>query len=451
MVNLYNELHNDYLEVSAKEFYRDIFPQGELDERDKFTKGKYTAIACEFCNEKKSNGKQLIKRYSITDDLEEIDSLLESENFIIISPISYYGKSRKTENARVMYALGVELDGLRIKESGEQVGYNELKYEFSTGYLPTPNYIVASGNGLHLYYIFEKPLMLFDNVKKSLMNYKREITRKLWNKYTTIYHQEEKIQYESAFQGFRLVGGVSKKKERTKAFRVSEKHVDIEYLNKFVTKENEIEIAYKSELTLAEAKEKYPKWYQDRIVDKKPKGSWIVKRDLYDWWLREIKKKRTVGHRYYCMMILCIYAIKCDISSEELERDCYSLLELFDNDSYEENNRFTEKDIADALQAFEDKTLVTYPINIISKRSGIDIKRNKRNGRKQSEHIKLMNFIRDEINGNRTWYDKSPHTGRKTKEVIIKEWQKNNPKGKPKDCILDTGLNKNTVYKWWNK
>ena len=41
--------------------------------------------------------------------------------------------------------------------------------------------------------------------------------------------------------------------------------------------------------------------------------------------------------------------------------------------------------------------------------------------------------------------------GRKPKQDIVKEWRKNNPTGKPKECITDTGLNKNTVYKWWNR
>ena len=39
--------------------------------------------------------------------------------------------------------------------------------------------------------------------------------------------------------------------------------------------------------------------------------------------------------------------------------------------------------------------------------------------------------------------------GRPTKEHIIKEWQQNNPKGTPKECIEDTNISKNTVYKYW--
>ena len=61
-----------------------------------------------------------------------------------------------------------------------------------------------------------------------------------------------------------------------------------------------------------------------------------------------------------------------------------------------------------------------------------------------------MNFVRDEINGNVKWYNSSPHTGRKSKSELIKEWRKNNPNGKKIDCSRDTGVHINTVYKWWD-
>ena len=38
----------------------------------------------------------------------------------------------------------------------------------------------------------------------------------------------------------------------------------------------------KSRLSLAEAKEKYPDWYERRIVKKERRGRWTVKRDLYE-------------------------------------------------------------------------------------------------------------------------------------------------------------------------
>ena len=58
---------------------------------------------------------------------------------------------------------------------------------------------------------------------------------------------------------------------------------------------------------------------------------------------------------------------------------------------------------------------------------GWEYKPIKRNGRKQAEHIKLMNFVRDEINGNKDWRNKE---GRPTAAQKVRAWQKEHPKEK---------------------
>ena len=451
MVKWVNELSAIYKEVDPKYFYRQIF-QHHLDEKGAFTKGKYVGIACEITKEKKGK-KTVVKRHTITDDLDTIDELLKSENFIIISPISYIGKSRKTENATRMYAFAIEIDDLRVSDDGRPVGLNDLLHHFDIELLPTPNYIICSGNGVHLYYVFEQPLILFDNVKKSLDAFKKALTPYFWNQYVTKDYKIENIQFESPFQGFRMAGGVTKKGDRTRIFEISTHPIAIEELNRYAVKygkkECQIDIAYESELTLAEAKEAYPEWYERRIVNKQKKGTWECKRDLYDWWKRKITEGASVGHRYYCLLMLSIYAIKCgrNVSEEELIEDAYSFLDKFDEMSENEINRFTDEDVMDALQGYYDKDLVTYPINSIVYRSGIPIEKNKRNFRKQKDHVKLMNLIRDEINQNKTW--NKIGNGRKPKKDVVQSWRMEHPSGTPKECIADTGLSKNTVYKWW--
>ncbi len=457
MVNFYDELKSDFREVEPLEFYREIFPVGELDKKGAFTKDKFTGIACEFTNKKKSNGKQLVKRYSITDDLEEIETLLKSDNFIILSPISYIGKARLTDNAKVMYAFAIEIDDIRVDENGRADGYYDLIHQMKNDILPMANYIVASGNGIHLYYLFDKPLLLYPNVKKSLVRFKEYMTPYFWNRYVTTSYKPDDIQNESAFQGFRLAGGVSKKGDRTRVFEISKNRVSIDYLNSFVrgdkAEEYKIDLLYHSRLTLEQAKEKYPEWYQKRVVEKKEKGSWTCKRDLYDWWLRKIKEETTVGHRYYCLMILNIYAIKSGISYDELEQDCLSLLEPFDKMSDKDTNRFTKKDVVDALQSFQDKGLVTYPINSIIFRSGIHIEKNKRNYRNRDVHIKTVNnmrkFRRDEL-GIDEYKNNGRPKGSGTKEQLIKDFLEKHKNENLSVAEIARRLNvsRPTVYKY---
>ena len=71
-------------------------------------------------------------------------------------------------------------------------------------------------------------------------------------------------------------------------------------------------------LTLEEMKEKWPDWFQDRIIDKKPRKYIKFNSALYNWWLKICKgedenKQVKVGYRYYCALALVSFATKCEI------------------------------------------------------------------------------------------------------------------------------------------
>ena len=146
-------------------------------------------------------------------------------------------------------------------------------------------------------------------------------------------------------------------------------------------------------------------------------------------------------------MMLAIYAIKCDIDREELEADCLELMEEFEKLTDREDNHFTEKDVLDALQSFEDKGLITYPVNSIANRSGLVIPKNKRNGLKQKQHLYLARRRKEDMKAIELPM-KAPE-GRPTQEKTVREWQELHPDGRKADCIRETGLAKHTVYKGW--
>lgn len=440
-INEYMQTYFD--EVTPYEFYRGIFAPGELEQNGVYEQGKYNAIAVELIPRKeveKSKSKTNAKRYVITDGLEILDKLLESENFIIVSPISYSGKSRVSNNARYIYAMAIDLDGV-----DEQAYLTDLMHQINNDFLPVPTYMVSSGTGIHLYYQFENPIPCFANVTKQLGILKDALTKRIWNKYTT--SLADKPQIQSLFQGFRLVGGVTKSGSRTRAYETGKK-VSIEYLNDFVADENKVtSIVYKSNLTLNKAKELYPEWYDKRIIQKQKKGTWTCKRDLYDWWLRRLKAEITEGHRFNGIMVLSVYARKCNIDYQELEKDAYDLFDLMESMTVREDNHFTREDIMSALEMYNDN-YITYPIDSIVQRTGIEIKKNKRNYRTRATHIRIVNqtrkFIRDELGEN-----PYKNNGRKTKQDIVIEWRLEHLDGTKADCIRDTGLSKPTVYKWW--
>lgn len=441
MIDLLQAVSSLFDEVDYTDFYRDIFPEGSFERKGIYDDNKPNGIAISI-----ATGAKKAKRFTITDELEEIDDIVNTDDFCLMSPISYIGKSRKSDNARFMYAMAIDLDGVETYEQWgflmQQIEHGEEMTSFVWG-LPCPTYLVCSGTGLHLYYVFEKPIALFKNVVKELEKIKKRLTWQAWTQGASSLH--DNVQYESLFQGFRMVGSITKTGGRCRAFRVGDK-VTLEYLNKFVPEQYRVEsIVYKSNLTLVEAAKKYPEWYQKRIIDKQPRGTWTCKRDVYDWWIRKLKEGAEQGHRYWCIMTLATYAKKCGLEYEEVENDAYGLIPFMNSIGDEP---FTEDDVIKALEAYND-SYITYPIKTIENRTGIHIERNKRNGRKQTVHLmgaRAIQEINDKVNGT-NWREGN---GRKPKNEIVAEWRKNNPNGKKADCKRDTGLSKPTVYKWWD-
>lgn len=426
-------------EIGPLEFYREIFPEGELEKAGEQIEGRYNAVALELLP-KAGENRANVRRYIVNDDLKQLEQLQASENFTIIAPVSYAGKDRTSRNARFIYALAFDLDGVE-----ELHNIRDLFYQIDNQVLPQPTFTVWSGSGLHLYYQFVNPVPCFRNIVVQMQKLKRELTRKIWNRYISSLYESPQI--ESLFQGFRMVGGVTKGGNRTRAFWTG-KSVSVEYLNGFVGPEFQVtQYAYKSRLTLKEAAGKYPEWYQKRVVEKQPRGTWTANRAVYEWWLERIRREASTGHRYYCLMVLAVYAAKCGIDREELERDAFGLVEPLDRLSTEESNRFTRADVLAALEMYN-ADYKLFPIDSITKLTAIHIEKNRRNGRKQAEHVKLMNFIRDEINRNTDWRNKE---GRPSKQKQVEQWQHEHPEGTPRQCIDDTGISKNTVYKHWKK
>lgn len=428
-----------YEEVSYTDFYRDIFPVGSFEQRGVYEDGKYNGIAVAI-----EQGGKRTKRLTVTDDLEAIDDMAASDDFCLMSPISYAGKSRRSSNARFMYALAIDLDGLETLKQWEffveqvERGHEMLRFVWG---IPRPTYLISSGTGIHIYYVFEQPVPMFRNIVEQLEKLKKRLTWQAWTQGASSLH--DKVQYESLFQGFRVVGTITKTGGRCRAFSVGGK-VTVEYLNKFVPEEYRTQdFVYQSDLRLADAKEKYPEWYQRRVVEKRPKKSWTCKKALYDWWIRKLLGGAEQGHRYWCIMTLATYAQKCGVPRETLEEDAYGLIPFMNT----KGDAFTEDDVLHALEAYSD-SYITYPIDTIVVRTGIPIEKNRRNGRKQADHIKLMNFIREEVNGNKNW---RKGNGRPTAERTVLKWRQGHPDGSKKECKDATGLSYPTIRKWWNQ
>ena len=338
---------------------------------------------------------------------------------------------------------------------------NLLK-QFGNGIQLKPTYLVSSGRGVHVYYFLKEPIQLYHNRAEILNKLKEALIKRLWNDTSSLKPYEPDI--TGIYQGFRCVGSQSKlgAEYPVIAFKMSDNRYSLEDIKASIP-DCKIDLSYiykksdkkKSKITLSEAKEKYPKWYQERIIEKKPnkKGLWINKEALYLWWKRRMVNDVKVGGRYFSIIALCAYGLKCNIPDKQIKRDAYGFLEHLESLTDDKDNHFTKQDIADALKTLksDNRLLTTLTTREwLEKQTKVSIPPNKRNYRKQAIHIKYMNMQRafkvelgECTNGGRP-------KGSGTAEDIVKQWRTNNPEGRKVDCLRDTGLSKPTVYKWWN-
>lgn len=436
-----SDVIRDYggVEVTPLEVYSDIFRLGDNEiQRKNESGGEFKANPLGYM--KNAAASKGTYRIMFDDTFEETLTELQQSDFAILNGISYFGRKNTQEHASKMYALIIDLDGV-TDESLKNFFYAAINQDYNI--YPLPNYTILSGSGVHLYYVFEEPVPLYPNIKLQMKELKYALTQRIWNKYTTTQH--EKIQFQGINQGFRVIGGKTKiPGVKVRAFRTNLHPFSIKQLNQYVPEDKRLDqdkLWKESKMTLAAAKKKYPMWYERRVLNQEPKGTWTCKPDLYYWWIRKIKEGAAYGHRYFCIMCLAIYAAKSGISKELLEKDALELLPFMN--SLNAAEPFKESDMYSALECYDER-YKTFPIDDITKLSAIPIQKNKRNGRKQSVHLKIARFTLEAMNEEKG----SALQGRPKKEEVVKSYIAENPGATVSKIAKDLNVSRTTVYKY---
>ena len=107
------KLKNEWLgqffeEVKPKEFYRAVFPEGSFERAGHFEDGKANGIITIVENDKAKNR-------IVFDDLSVIDEVKGAE-FAVMSPVAYSGRNRTAANARWLYGIAIDLDGVEMPQ-----------------------------------------------------------------------------------------------------------------------------------------------------------------------------------------------------------------------------------------------------------------------------------------------------------------------------------------------
>lgn len=472
-------------------FYRDVFPEGFLQERwaegerrSEFD-GKPNAIALKFGPKTRKQlvkGKKVdvpvIERLTVTDDLEGVSALVKAsiaENApVYMAPVSWYGRNNKAANARFLHAFAVDLDGVTPAKLGSVLkqmrnGHDPANEKWVS--MPQASYIVMSGRGLHLYYLLDRPVPLIPAVVPFLQQLKRRLTDVVWTDYTSEDGNEGR-QYQGIYQGFRMPGtttrlnghGVDAKdtnKYEALAFMYAPdgasepRRVTLDYLvdycgirGKEIPGELYRILETKGGRTpIAEAKAKWPEWHERRIVQGEEKKGYDTNRGAYESWLSRIEDEAVVHGRYFAVLALVAYAVKCNVPLKELEKDAYGLVPVLDKLSDEPGNRFTDYDVACALSAYGSNDLRFWKNEYMCRRAKIAPHANKHNGRPQALHLegtRAIQEINDKANGT-CWRDGN---GRKPKRDEIRAYAAEHPDASHAAIAKALGVSRTTVIKW---
>lgn len=486
-------LEETYEEVEPEEFIRELLPAEYLDEYQEIETLKQKAGAGESTHTGKGTGiiKTYIGKKKVTDrstgEEREIDSLRtwylynDYKGFIkarstpgqrkaVVNLCTYFGRYQAGKKAKVSKCFGfaIDLDYVGEKELKNLLGMMDVDL------IPYPTYIVNSGKGVHLYYLFEKPVdVQNEKVESYLDSLKKELIYIIWTAKTS---RDPSIQLSGIKQDMRCPGSWSKLGKdnkvrctyKVRCFRVADR-VDLTYLRDYIDTKNQQELedlaseSSKAPMPLAEAKEKYPAWYEKNraeLENHQPLKHDSFKpqhRGLYLWWRRIItqedarhpKYTTREGNRYHAVWMLFVLAYKAGVAFEDVYSDALWIIPIMNSREHAEDNPFTLEDVESASKGYDIK-YHRISRKYLEEITGIELPSPaiRRNGRSQADHLEIARAIRDikQKQKGTNWRDGN---GRPAKGQQVKEWRETHPEGTKAECIRETGLSKPTVYKWW--
>lgn len=502
---------NGYEPIAPMDFYRAIFPSGELATYtdspralENNTEWKYNAILLENTHERKPctrtnprtgkkerTEKEVWKNHIVLDDLSHIEKAVSqfgsTKSDFFIAPMSYLGRKRTKNRERWIYACIIEVDRPKstvIDGHRKQVGVEQLIHDWTESSIPylMPSACVCSGTGLHLIYLLDRAYPISDKEAQRRWDlFRSRFTKRIWNKTVT----KEAIQIENHCQSFRLVGTRTKKDQLVEAFWLSKKRYTLDELFSVIPydenptrkkgetieqlfarfdkchfppesfmklKKEPMPKLHQADRPLSpklqEAKEKWPEWYQARIVEQQPPkqpGQWTCNRGLYDWFLREAKKDPYVGSRYHRIHALAEFAVKCGISYDELKKDAYELYVQFRE--VNKSEPFAYAEYVKARDEYFSSEAHKSTRKWVEEKTGVEMKPPaKRNGRTKKDHLQRVNSMRKFKHDN---FGDPYGGGRPDKALLVRQWQSAHPGGTKMECHRETGVSRPTIDKWW--
>lgn len=355
-------------------------------------------------------------------------------NDMLVGGCTYFKNWISKKTARDIYTLIIDMDNVYAGLLEDAL--NDDWYTATGRYLPKPTYIVNSGTGLHLYFVFTEPIP----------NYK-STTEQLDKLYRTLAVQQTtnrlflKKQVQWFGQDFRMAGGLNKYEWVNTAFRIGDKW-DADIL---------AEKCGLPDLHFTRYGEPRVKTWRKSQADRGSREGWRSNRAFYDHTYKGCWDKTKEGNRYMSMCALAAIAWKCGVPRDELERDLRALLPKYNRGA---KNLIKEKEVASAMKMYNSKAMLTQR-ETIENWQGWEFKPIKRNGRKRADHLKRARLVQTIDYPDGEWRNKNGRPKGSANKIVPKKelvlgYRTDHPDATVSEVARALQISRTTVYKWWN-
>lgn len=177
---IFNSCDMPFEEAKCEEYIR--WRDNKKNPENQYIEGqpyKYNALVVMHRKGTRRDGEpfEFTKTELVLREGSDVFEMVKGNPFAIMSPITYVGNRASYKNARYIYALAFDLDGVGEKEISDlfyQIGHTDERVK-----RPRPNIIVNSGNGFHLYYLLDKPIPMYRNYIDLLNKLKHGLTYRI--------------------------------------------------------------------------------------------------------------------------------------------------------------------------------------------------------------------------------------------------------------------------------
>lgn len=376
--------------------------------------------------------------YRLMDVDQLMDYQVDRDN-VYVAPASFINGCYSGATCRDLYAVVIDIDKVSpetldiIIENGN-LGSN----------IPMPTYITNSGSGVHFYYVFEERIPYYFRNRGTL----NEVYRKLCG--ITKQRIAAKTDWHGIIQPFRMPGSLTKLGQETTAWKCGEKWPVKALAARLHIESDMMDLTHRPLQSQEEYREAKRKRLQNGQREFK-QSTWVSSAEgnigFYEYCLNRCYQKTQEGNRYMSMVGLSVVAFKVGLNLDRLECDLRKLLRHY-NDI---GKVITLQEMKKAMRAYNPKAVRCRSVTL-EEWFGWEFQRVKKEpkGMTREEALEIARFTRDlkMKKLGRKWTDGN---GRPSSEKIVRNWRQQHPDGRPKDCMVATGLSKNTVYKWWKE